>query len=175
MDTTHPSETPARSLWPRILVSAALLLVAGVGLFLLLDRPADRPGRDATLQVTVTDFAMSPSPVYLDAEETVTLVFTSESDFTQNLSFGREARDGEERLGFEDDLLQVATVDVSPSSAVISPTAPLISTTLTIRPNETVTVELTAPADATGAWHAGCFLGHGCDAQVRAAGEIVIE
>ncbi|MCA1782169.1 MAG: hypothetical protein LC679_08355 [Intrasporangiaceae bacterium] len=143
---------------------------------LMLLESGDRPGRDGVLELVVEDYAMAPAEVTVPAGEEVTLVFVSESEFTQNLTVGRSVIEEDGRpVGFQEDLLAGLDATVEPRTAWIDPTSIFDMVTLSVSPGQSVTVDVTFPEDRVGVWEIGCFLGNSCDYRVGPAGEITVE
>jgi len=143
---------------------------------IVLQSGEDRPGRDAVLEIVVEDYAMTPAEFMVPAEEEVTLVFVSDSQFDQNLTFGRSVIEEDGRpVGFQEDLLAGLDATVEPRTAWIDPTPTFDMVTLSVDPGGRVTVEVTFPEDRAGVWQVGCFLGNSCDYRVGPAGEITVE
>ena len=71
-------------------------------------------------------------------------------------------------------MFQHLDATTEPRGALIAPSEAVPCTTLSIGPNETVTLQLTAPAEIAGTWQLGCFTGPGCDYRVALSAEMTV-
>ncbi|MFP4636717.1 MAG: cupredoxin domain-containing protein [Nitriliruptoraceae bacterium] len=160
-----------------VLTGVLLLVVAAAALIAVLDtEPADRPGADGVLELTITDYQLEPAEFTLPAEEPVRLVITNTDNHDHDLTIGRGVVEQTGRPArFEQCFFAEAEASATPSQALIAPSESVPAATVSIDAESTVTLEVSAPAELAGTWQVGCFIGPGCDYRMTLTGELTIE
>lgn len=160
-----------------VLTGVLLLAVAAAALVAVLGGdPADRPGADGELELTIADYHLEPAEFTIPAEQPVRLVITNTDNHDHDLTIGRGVVEQTGRPArFEQCLFAEAEAHATPSQALIAPSDAVPTATLSIDAESTVTLELMAPAELAGTWQVGCFIGPGCDYRMTLTGELTIE
>lgn len=160
----------------RVLIGVVLLAVAiPVLAYVFTADPGDRPGRHGVLEVVIEDYRFDPASFTVPAEEPVSLVFVNTDDQNHGVTLGRGVvEEGGRPARFEECMFQHLDATTEPRGALIGPSEAVPCTTLSIGPNQTVTLEFTAPAETAGTWQLGCFTGPGCDYRVALSGEMTV-
>ncbi len=160
----------------RVLTGVLLLAVVIATLVHLLTPDAvDEPGRDGVLELVIENYRFEPASFRIPAEEPVSLVFVNTDDHNHGVTLGRGVvEEGGRPVRFEECMFQHLDATTVPQGALIAPSEAVPCTTLSIGPNETVTLEFTAPEQTVGTWRLGCFTGPGCDYRVALSGEMTV-
>jgi hypothetical protein len=162
--------------WTRMVALVAAVAAAAALVFVLVG-PDDeaRPTADGTVAVAIEGTEFIPSRLVLPVDEPITLEFENRNDFIHHLAIGRTLQQTEAGVAFAEDLLAGVDAEADPARAWLAPTEGFANVTLVLPERATVTYELTLPADRTGTWEVGCFVGRGCDAHLLEGAEVVVE
>lgn len=138
--------------------------------------PVAQPDDDGVLEITLRDYGFEPDEVVLPSGEQLTLRLVNLDDASHHVSFGRDVLEDDGRaVAFEEDLFDEVATRVTPVAAEASPNELHEGFAVLVPGNDTVTIEVTIPAERSGTWEIGCFTGRGCHYRSGLAGTVVVE